>query len=726
MPPKKPKAPKRTAAQLARLRQFEQMQRAFKRVQIRVNQVTINKAVQKDRANISAILKSHIDIRNIHQELNHYFRTTSPQIWKAALKQVWLDAGAASIELHHAFFTGQSAAATKSYLDELDEEPEDEWAPLPQFDFFTKAADPPDSWANSVDDYLRGNGAGRADGISSTTGDQVLNAIADGVAAKEGTADIAARVEDQLDTTWPGRADTIARTETAAATNQASLEDAQSTVPGMQKVWLCSFVNSREWHEDADQQTCDLSDPFSVMDEDLDYPGDPSGSPENVINCFDGDTGVLTDTGFIQIKDATFESNIATLNPDTFEIEYMHPKYLIQQQYIGDLIAIKSKSTDILVTPDHRIPVIDRYQHYYKNEDVVMFRTAESLQNQDVFIRCGARWKGKHSESVQINGKEYPAKLFMEFMGWYLSEGWAQKRSETSYQIYIAQKKGSNHNRIRDICTTLGFNLHNNNTRDWISFYDASLGEYLSSCGKHANEKHIPYELKQLAPELLKIFLNAYIAGDGWYDTTGRRGIKTTSLQMADDLCELILKTGKATSFNTKTETTYFKNRSDGCITTAYTIKENTGQGCYRLRHKSLVDYDGFVYCVTMPHNHIIYTRRNGKCVWLGQCMCSIGYTNAAGEEVSEGEAEGEAEEGAAPELSDQQTSALADMFDTLASGSGELTHDEAATMSDGIDDILTPEEEAEEATPKPVTGRKPVVPPSAPPEEEPEEVERE
>jgi hypothetical protein len=258
------------------------MQRAFKRVQIRVNQVTINKAVKKDRGNIRAILKGHSDTNAIKKELNHYFRTTSPQIWRSALKQVWLDAGAASIELHHAFFTGSTE---KSYIDELDAEPEDEWAPLPAFDFFVKAADPTDSWANSVDDYLRGNGAGRADGISSTTGDQVMNSIADGVAAKEGTADIAARVEDQLDTTWPGRAETIARTETAAATNQASLEDAQATVPGLNKTWLCSFVNSREAHMDADGQSVAQDDPFDVDGEDLDYPADPSGSPENVINC---------------------------------------------------------------------------------------------------------------------------------------------------------------------------------------------------------------------------------------------------------------------------------------------------------------------------------------------------------------------------------------------------------------------------------------------------------
>jgi hypothetical protein len=288
MPPKKPK---RTPEQTARLRQFDAMLRAFKRVQMRVGAVTINNAIKKDRGNISSIL-SHGDINRIKQELNHYFRATSPVIWRNALKQVWLDAGAASIELHHSFFTGTKSS---TYDDELDIEQKDwwdseadEWAPLPEFDFFTnvtKAADPPDTWAQSVDDYLRGNGAGRADGISSTTGDQVMNAIADGVAAGEPTRDVAARVESQLDETWPGRADTIARTETAAATNQASLEDAKATVPGMNKTWICSFVNSREWHQDADGQSVPLEEPFIVMEEELDVPGDPSGEPENVINC---------------------------------------------------------------------------------------------------------------------------------------------------------------------------------------------------------------------------------------------------------------------------------------------------------------------------------------------------------------------------------------------------------------------------------------------------------
>ena len=73
--------------------------------------------------------------------------------------------------------------------------------------------------------------------------------------------------------------------------------------------------------------------------------------------------------------------------------------------------------------------------------------------------------------------------------------------------------------------------------------------------------------------------------------------------------------------------------------------------------------------------------------------MCSIGYANAAGEEVSEEEAEG-----AAPELSDEQTSQLADLYDQLAAGEGPLSSEEGAAMAGGIEDIVGPEAAGEGA----------------------------
>ena len=117
-----------------------------------------------------------------------------------------------------------------------------------------------------------------------------MGSIADGVAAGEGTEKLGARVEERLDETWQSRGETVARTEVSAAVNSSSLEDAQATVPGMLKIWICSFVNSRPWHEDADADYgsgsgIPLDEPFVVNGEDMDFPGDPSADADNVINC---------------------------------------------------------------------------------------------------------------------------------------------------------------------------------------------------------------------------------------------------------------------------------------------------------------------------------------------------------------------------------------------------------------------------------------------------------
>lgn len=52
------------------------------------------------------------------------------------------------------------------------------------------------------------------------------------------------------------------------------------------KEWVITGDNTRPWHEEADGQVVPFDEPFSVMDEELMYPGDMDGSAENVINCY--------------------------------------------------------------------------------------------------------------------------------------------------------------------------------------------------------------------------------------------------------------------------------------------------------------------------------------------------------------------------------------------------------------------------------------------------------
>lgn len=104
----------------------------------------------------------------------------------------------------------------------------------------------------------------------------------------------AARVKHVLNVTgvenWPARAKTVAVTEVHRAYNfgalALSLKVQQLEMRQLLKRWDAKEDNRvRPAHNRADGQTVLVSQPFIVDNEPLMAPGDPSGSPHNVINC---------------------------------------------------------------------------------------------------------------------------------------------------------------------------------------------------------------------------------------------------------------------------------------------------------------------------------------------------------------------------------------------------------------------------------------------------------
>ncbi len=78
----------------------------------------------------------------------------------------------------------------------------------------------------------------------------------------------------------------IARTEIIGAQSQGSLKGVESTGIAVNKIWLATSDGStRDDHLMADGQGVALNSKFDVGGERLEYPGDPNGSPENIINC---------------------------------------------------------------------------------------------------------------------------------------------------------------------------------------------------------------------------------------------------------------------------------------------------------------------------------------------------------------------------------------------------------------------------------------------------------
>lgn len=130
--------------------------------------------------------------------------------------------------------------------------------------------------------------------IPDETANLIFAEITDGVNAGESLEQLADRIDRVLSFTdserWPSRARAIAATEVTraygAATMAAGVEQARVTGRILSKTWRTSQDEKvRVGHRDVDGDTVPIFMPFQVSGESLMFPADPSGSPENVINC---------------------------------------------------------------------------------------------------------------------------------------------------------------------------------------------------------------------------------------------------------------------------------------------------------------------------------------------------------------------------------------------------------------------------------------------------------
>ena len=76
--------------------------------------------------------------------------------------------------------------------------------------------------------------------------------------------------------------------------------------------------------------------------------------------CFDCKTEILTENGWKYFCDLTKNEKVATLNLKKNEFEWQKPIDYINQQYDGEMYHFKSRTVDMMVTPNHRM-LVKRY-----------------------------------------------------------------------------------------------------------------------------------------------------------------------------------------------------------------------------------------------------------------------------------------------------------------------------------------------------------------------------
>ena len=138
----------------------------------------------------------------------------------------------------------------------------------------------------AIADWIKAYGGTRITEVTNTTMNDINKIVSDARVEGLSERETAQLIRDMAPIKGASRAQTIARTEAHGSSQGISLDVANQTDIPMAKVWLTNISDrTREEHIDADGQRRSLSQPFSVGGESLEYPGDPSGSAENTINC---------------------------------------------------------------------------------------------------------------------------------------------------------------------------------------------------------------------------------------------------------------------------------------------------------------------------------------------------------------------------------------------------------------------------------------------------------
>lgn len=354
--------------------------------------------------------------------------------------------------------------------------------------------------------------------------------------------------------------------------------------------------------------------------------------------CYSHDTEILTENGWKLFKDIDKNEKVATLNKEKDELQYQVPINYFEYDFIGELIHLKNKCTDLLITENHNLFEHKNYKSDLENwrlskaidcfgKNICMRRNVKNWEGDDpeyfVLPSCKVKTTGNHSEhnGFKIEQPKYiEIDKWIKFFGWYITEGFTYKNS-----VIICQQNENNFDDIKDSLSIFDRKIQVNRAHGIIkgfSIKNVQLSKYMKQFGL-SGKKFIPKWIKNLTKPLLQILFNTMIKGDGHLDDKSKKThgtYYTKSRQLANDFHEICLKLGYSATFH-KID----RQENEYCV---YISENKTTQIIPNNRKHSpwnKIAYSGKVYCVEVP-NDIIMVRRNGKSTWCGNSKIASTY----------------------------------------------------------------------------------------------------
>ena len=343
--------------------------------------------------------------------------------------------------------------------------------------------------------------------------------------------------------------------------------------------------------------------------------------------CYDDKTEILTDSGWKLFKDLEKgKDKVAQYHKDG-TIDFVLPLDYFKDYYKGQLIHFsvgKSNYIDITVTPNHRM-----VRKNTKNGNISFIVANGNKYNE----RVG--YSNRYSYIVAgnvIGEKNFTAldKLRIAFQ----ADGSLPSHHEdytgiknNGYPIRFSFKKERKANRLRQICNELGIKYtesyyeHNGYYSFWV----------VSPVSMTKDFSWI--DLKNISLNYCRQFIEELQYWDG--KTCGKNCISYSSIiKSCVDMVQIV---STLAGYKSKYYKYIDKRENRQAL---HTLQIDLHKNCIggANTHKEKVNYDGYVYCVSVPTKMIV-VRRNNVVLICGNTEHSIMEFNSAGKENDEYEA---------------------------------------------------------------------------------------
>ena len=325
-------------------------------------------------------------------------------------------------------------------------------------------------------------------------------------------------------------------------------------------------------------------------------------------NCFDGETEVLTERGWVAFSDldpdrgdriAQWEATErrAAHGENLGTIRFVHPTLYVRKHYTGYLLHIRTRATDLMVTPDHRCMLESK---------VGGLRIFEARDYPNRYFRQ------LHAGVVEPEDPWDMSPAALRFLLATQADGHYTRGRQVDFRFEKRRKQEA----IEDIFAQLGIVCEGKDDPDAAHPHRRRYrvgGEWAEWVRGVMPDKRLPWRLLQLHPRLHATFVDDVFFWDGCWT---RKNHYSSSEKHNADVVQAALSL-----MGVKNRQRVYWNGSPRARDN-YQIDRTRSRLYSGVRRRTIdyVPHDGTVYCLSVPSSYVV-VRRNGCVMVTSQCQ---------------------------------------------------------------------------------------------------------